>query len=225
MKRTIKPLGSLIVGYVLVIVSIILLIFGITFLSIGLIEDKNFIEAEATVKTIINNEEERYINISFEVDGNVVNTRYPFFNKELDVGDKVKIKYNPNNYDDVIARNKGYLLTSSIVISVSLFMFLYNLFIILGYYKEKNRINKIILNGKKYQANIICVEENNKNTSFGKVPYIIVCEIKVNDIKYVLTSKDVFIDANINGYVGHKIDVYTIDDEFKEYYIDYLKVE
>ena len=69
MKRTIKPLGSLIVGYVLVIVSIILLIFGITFLSIGLIEDKNFIEAEATVKTIINNEEERYINISFEVDG------------------------------------------------------------------------------------------------------------------------------------------------------------
>ena len=224
-KRIIRPLPSLIKDIVLVVIGLVLIIIVAIIFFTGISEDKKFISTTATVKTIVENDDERYIVISYEIDGVNYDNHYPYFDANLKVDDIVEIKYNPNDYNDIIARKKGYLFTSITLLFVSVFLIMYNGLLLISYLKEKKRINKLLLSDKKYEALIIAVEENDKNKLSGIVPYIIACTIKLNDKTFNLVSKDIFINADIRGYVNHYVTVYSEDDEFTNYYIDYTEVK
>ena len=94
-----------------------------------------------------------------------------------------------------------------------------------SYFSEKKRISKLLKSEKKYDALIVAVEENDKNKLSGIVPYVLACTITLDDKTFALTSKDIFIDADLKGYVNHYVTVYTEDDEFTNYYIDYMEVK
>lgn len=223
-KRKIKPKTGIILNFILTILGIILFIVGVFILIKGVVQENTYADVNAKVKTIIENDDERYIIVSFSVGENKYDVYYPYFDSTLDIGDVVSIKYNIKDPNKIIARKGGFYFSSIISIFIGIFLFLYNFLAIYSLKKEYERIEYLIKNGKKYEALIIAIEEDNKNTCFGHVPYIIACMLKLNEKTYNLVSKDIYIDANISGYVNHYIDVYTSDDEFTNYYIDYMKV-
>ncbi len=224
-KRIIIPRGSLIKNIVFVSIGFIALIIALVVLIKGLNEDSKFVSTNAIVKTIVENQDERYIIVSYDVDGTTYDAHLPYFDATLDIGDNIQIKYNPNDYTEINSRRKGYLFTSISLLFVALFIITYTGFSLLSFLKEKQRITYLLTNGKKYEAIIIAVEENEKNKLSGIVPSILACTISLNDKTYALTSKDIFIEANLSGYVNKHVSVYTEDDEFTNYYIDYMEVK
>ena len=163
--------------------------------------------------------------MEYEYDGTHYIAQYPYFDSLLDIGDEVDIKFNPNDKTDIIARNKGFYFTSILGIFVGAFVFMYKGFIIISFYKEDRRIKKILEKGKVYQGIIRSVEEDSRNTSFFKTPFMISVEVDVEGKTLYLNSRDIFTDEDLKAKVEKKINVYILDDEFKDYYINYKEIE
>ncbi|MCR5422176.1 MAG: hypothetical protein K6E74_00865 [Bacilli bacterium] len=225
MTSSIKPKISLIFDFIMCILGFMLLLAGISVLVKGSIDEKNYIKAKAEVREIIENEEERKIFVEYEYDGTHYIAQYPYFDSLLDIGDEVDIKFNPNDKTDIIARNKGFYFTSILGIFVGAFVFMYKGFIIISFYKEDRRIKKILEKGKVYQGIIRSVEEDSRNTSFFKTPFMISVEVDVEGKTLYLNSRDIFTDEDLKAKVEKKINVYILDDEFKDYYINYKEIE
>ena len=224
-KRIIKPKSAIIGDIIFLVLGIILFTLGAFVLIKGLVQEKGFKEAQASVKTIVENDEERYIIVAFDTDEGAHEARLPYFDARLDISDEILIKYNPNDPTVISARRGGYLFTSILALFIGLFVFLYKGFYLLSFVKEDKRIKELISSGIKIEAKIVAVELNNKNTLYGHIPYIITATYQTDEKEFVLTSKDIFIDANISAYNNHKVLVYTSDLEFNNYYIDYTEVK
>ena len=224
-NRIIKPKSAIIEDIIFLVVGLILLILSSFVLIKGLIQDSKYLDTKATVKTIIENDDERYIIVSYSVEGLDLEAKYPFFDARLDLDDVVDIKYNPSNPSEITARRGGYLFTSIVGIFIAAFMMIYKGLILYSFLKEKKRVAYLTTKGIKVDAKIVAVEENNKNMIHRHIPSIITCTYEMGDNSFVLTSKDIFIDANISGYVGKNVAVYTEDLDFNNYYIDYTEVK
>ena len=223
--RIIIPKSSLVKDIILAIVGFIIFAIAAFVFIKGNIEENRFISTTATVKTIVENDDERYIVVSYEIDGGEYEAHLPYFDATLKIDDNVNIKCNPDDYTEITARKQGYLFTSSVLLFVGVFLFMYNWLLLKSYFSEKKRITKLLASTKKYDALIVAVEENDKNKLSGIVPYIIACTITLNEKTFNLVSKDIFINADIRGYVNHYVTVYSEDDEFTNYYIDYTEVK
>ncbi|MBP5407567.1 MAG: hypothetical protein J6Y42_00320 [Bacilli bacterium] len=225
MTSSIKPKVSLIFDIIICILGFILFAAGTFVLVKGIVDENTYVSTSAKVKTVIENDEERYIIVEYEVEGNDYEARFPYFDSFLDVGDEVDIKYNKDNYEEIIARNKGFYFTSILAIFVGVFVFLYKGFIVISFYKEDKRIKSILERGKVYQGTIKSVEENTRNTTFSKVPFVLSVEVTIEDKTYYLNSRDIFTDDDLKACVEKKINVYVLDAEFKDYYINFKEIE
>ena len=82
-------------------------------------------------------------------------------------------------------------------------------------------MEKLISLNKTIDASIICVEEYDKEIKNNVIPKIIYCVY--NDIEFKSTY--IWESANLSGIVGHKIKVYYENDDYKNYYVDYTRVD
>ena len=224
-KRIIKPKSAVVGDIVYILLGLILFILGLFVLIKGIVQDKGYIETSSHVKTIVENDDERYIIVSFDANGETYDARLPYFDARLDISDEVIIKYNPEDPVNITARRGGYFFTSILALFVGIFVFLYKAFTLLSFLKEVKRVKYLIEKGIKVEARIVAIELNNKNTLYGHVPFIITATYNSGDKEYVLTSKDIYIDANIEAYNNHMISVYSADIDFNNYYIDYTEVK
>lgn len=224
-KRIIIPKSAIIGDIIFLSLGLILLILGAFVLIKGLIQNRNFVETQASVESVVENDDERYILVKFDAKGETYHVRLPYFDASLDLDDVVVIKYNPQNPEEISARRGGYLFTSLLALFIGLFVFLYKGLYLVAFVKENARVKLLISTGIKIEAQIVACELNNKNTMYGHVPYIITATYKTDDKEFVLTSKDIYIDANISAYTNHMVSVYTSSLEFNNYYIDYTEVK
>ena len=224
-KRIIKPRSALVGDIVFLALGLILFILGAFVLIKGLVQEKGYIEATSHVKTVVENEDERYIIVSFDANGNTYDARLPYFDARLDISDEVIIKYNPENPEEITARRGGYVFSSILALFIGLFVFLYKGFFLLSFIKESKRVKYLIEKGIKVEAKIVACELNNKNTLYGHVPFIITATYNSGEKEYVLTSKDIYVDANFAAYNNHMVSVYSADTDFNNYYIDYTEVK
>lgn len=209
----------------LLIIGLLLICLGVYLLANGIITNALYVETESKVLTVYDDGNERYIVVTFSVNEEQYDVNYPYWNENLDIGDMVTIYYNPNNPNEINARENGYIFSSIVSLVIGAGLFIFSLLTLISYRKEKRRIDDLIMRGKKYIAKIICVEENEKNISFGVTPKILVVELKVNDKIYTLTSKDIWIKYDMNSCINHEVSVYSTDSVFSNYFIDFTEIK
>lgn len=218
---------------VIFVIGIAIFAFGISILFKGINIKKNTEAVDAKVMTIIVEEAEydefgnkvdkdlyRYILISYEVDGVVYNNRLPYFDESLDIGSIVTVYYFLDDPSMIAGSNK-YLLQSILMIAIGFILFGFKSIFFVKYYKEEKRVEKLISLNKTVDALIICVEEYDKEIKNNVIPKIIYCVY--NDIEFKSTY--IWESANLSGLVGHKIKVYYENDDYKNYYVDYTRVD
>lgn len=218
---------------VIFVIGIAIFAFGISILFKGINIKKNTAAVDAKVMTIIVEEAEydefgnkvdkdlyRYILISYEVDGVVYNNKLPYFDESLDIGSIVTVYYFLDDPNMISGSNK-YLLQSILMIAIGFILFGFKSIFFVKYYKEEKRVEKLIGLNKTIDASIICVEEYDKEIKNNVIPKIIYCVY--NDIEFKSTY--IWESANLSGLVGHKIKVYYENDDYKNYYVDYTRVD
>ena len=111
-------------------------------------------------------------------------------------------------------------MQSVLLIAIGLLIVVFKSIYLVKYFKEKKRIEFLLKRNKYIEAEIICVEEIEKEISYSVVPKIFVCEYEGKELK----SSLIWEQSRLNGYVGHKVVIYYEDSTFNNYYIDYTKV-
>lgn len=105
----------------------VILAFGL-FCFISDYKCKDFVAANATIVEVKNTEDGIY-GVSYEVDGQIIKVddvlEIPAGNR---VGDVVDIRYNPNNYNDIIYGDSGNKFIIPIIGGLFLIFGLLNLF-------------------------------------------------------------------------------------------------
>lgn len=220
MKRKIVLPIAYYISYLILFVGIVLFVFGSVVLGKGIYNKKNTSPVEAKVMTIIENDEERYILITYTVDGKQYNAELPYFDGTLDIGDYVTVYYYNNNHQEINGSNK-YLLQSIILILCGLCIIVYKGMFFAKYFKEKKRIEFLKKRNRYELLEIICVEEIEKEISYGVVPKVIICVLGDKEIK----SSYIWENYKLDALVGHKVKVYHEDSSYKNYYVDYTEVE
>lgn len=225
--------SSLIYSFIAFAIGIIIFSLGTTVLVKGIINRHNTLPIEAKVMTIIFEDAEydehgnkidkdlyRAIYIQYKVDGIVYDTKLPYYDETLDIGSKVIVYYKIDNPSEIIGSNR-FVLQSSIMIVIGLVLICVKAVFFVRYFKEEKRIKYLLSLNKYFDASIICVEEYEKEIKNNVVPKRIYCMYQ--NIEY--KSNLIWEDANLNALVDHKVKVYYENDDYKNYYVDYTKVE
>ena len=208
------------VSYIILFIGLIVFVFGLVILGKGIYNKNNTLPVEAKVMTIVENEEERYILISYDVNGKEYVNELPYFDASLDIGSYVTVYYFPNN-PSKINGSVNYQLQSFLLIVIGALVILVKTLYFVKYFKEKKRINNLLSKEQYIELEIICVEEIEKELSYGVVPKVIICEYNEKEYK----SSYIWENASLNAYVGHKVKMYYEDNTFNNYYIDYTEVK
>ncbi len=220
MKRKIVLPIAYYVSYLILFVGVALFAFGSVVLGKGIYNKNNTSPVEAKVMTVIENDDERYILITYTVEGKQYNAELPYFDGTLDIGDKVTVYYYNDNPQEINGSDK-YLLQSIILILCGLCIIIYKGLFLIKYFKEKKRIELLKKRNRCELLEIICVEEIEKEICYGVVPKVIICVLGDKEIK----SSFIWESYKLDALVGHKVKVYYEDSSYKNYYVDYTEVE
>lgn len=219
-RKIVLPISH-IVSYIILSIGLLVFIIGLVVLGKGIYNKKHTLPIEAKVMTIVNNEDEReqYTLISYSVDGKTYTVELPYLDPSLDIGSIVTVYYFVDNPSE-ISGSVRYQLQSVLLIAIGLLIVVFKSIYIVKYFKEKKRIEFLLKRNKYIEAEIICVEEIEKEISYSVVPKIFVCEYEGKELK----SSLIWEQSRLNGYVGHKVKIYYEDSTFNNYYVDYTKV-
>ena len=218
-ERVIEPKISILGSYVSLIIAIIIIVIASIILGNGINFKNNGVEVTATVTNIVENESERSIYIEYEVEGTKYINKLGYWDEELDLHSSVDIiclKDDPLK----ISGDNNFLLLSIMLYAISIAICLMSFFNLKKYYKEKNRIYKLLKEGIKREGTVVCSEELNvySNNTFNAWALTATIEDEVfNSSKYWV--KEPLLEVK-----DAKIDIYIDRNDKNNYYIDLLSI-
>ena len=213
---------KLLVTLVILIIGLGLISYGTYLFYVDKVLSKVSIEINATIKEVNYDTTPNKITIYYDVKG----TRYENiieYNDEVTVNDKIPIKYNKNNPQNLIPEEKS-ILALILVLSSAIFLIigLSNLLTILI---KKCHIAFLKKNGILINVDIegFYINTNAKMIN-GRHPYKLraSCINSNNGIKYVFESENIYDDANrkLSNYTEKTIPVYLNKKNTYDYYLD-----
>ncbi|MFA6842982.1 MAG: DUF3592 domain-containing protein [Bacilli bacterium] len=220
MNREIIPKNKKISYFILIGLSAIILVLGAINLVKRIEYDAVGIRVTSTITGITStNDTDQYLIIKYVTeDGRVYRTEIRDYDDTLDIGDSIEIEYLPKNPELFISNpDTSVYYVNSFLILFGLFMGSIYIIKISNYYKEKKRINKLIVNGTQKVAKILCVEENAKKSNFGIKPFKIAC---IDNLEVTYVSRDIWLKELPRGYVGKNIVIYIDLDNDGNYFVD-----
>lgn len=218
-KRVIEPKISILGSYVSLIIAIIIIVTASIILGNGIKFKNNGVEVTATVTNIVENESERSIYIEYEVEGTKYVNKLGYWDEELDLHSNVNIVCLKDNPLKISGKN-NFLLLSIMLYVISVGICLMAFFNLKKYYKEKNRIYKLLKEGIKREGTVVCSEELNvySNNTFNAWALTAIIDDEVfNSSKYWV--KEPLLEVK-----DAKIDIYIDRNDSDNYYIDLLSI-
>lgn len=218
-ERVIEPKISILGSYVSLIIAIIIIVTASIILGNGIKFKNNGVEVTATVTNIIENESERSIYIEYEVEGTKYVNKLGYWDEELDLHSNVNIVCLKDDPLKISGKN-NFLLLSIMLYVISVGICLMAFFNLKKYYKEKNRIYKLLKEGIKREGTVVCSEELNvySNNTFNAWALTAIIDDEVfNSSKYWV--KEPLLEVK-----DAKIDIYIDRNNKNNYYIDLLSI-
>ncbi len=218
-KRVIEPKISILGSYVSLIIAIIIIVIASIILGNGIKFKNNGVEVTATVTNIVENESERSIYIEYEVEGTKYVNKLGYWDEELDLHSNVNIVCLKDDPLKISGKN-NFLLLSIMLYVISVGICLMAFFNLKKYYKEKNRIYKLLKEGIKREGTVVCSEELNvySNNTFNAWALTAIIDDEVfNSSKYWV--KEPLLEVK-----DAKIDIYIDRNDKNNYYIDLLSI-
>lgn len=218
-KRVIEPKISILGSYVSLIIAIIIIVIASIILGNGIKFKNNGVEVTATVTNIVENESERSIYIEYEVEGTKYVNKLGYWDEELDLHSNVNIVCLKDDPLKISGKN-NFLLLSIMLYVISVGICLMAFFNLKKYYKEKNRIYKLLKDGIKREGTVVASEELNvySNNTFNAWALTAIIDDEVfNSSKYWV--KEPLLEVK-----DAKIDIYIDRNDKNNYYIDLLSI-
>lgn len=168
----------------------------------------------------------RRVFVSYEINGIEFNDiKLRETDSSLSKGDNVTIYYKENNPEDIRRKQEGFKRNIP-------FNILGIVMIIVGFirFKYVNKIENLLLNGKKVYAQVISVKENDNSTIKSLIPkshhheirktYIVNCKyVSESNVIYYFKSDPIYQDARFL-IEGKTVPVYINPRDSKDYYVD-----
>lgn len=220
MNGKIIPKNKKISYFILIGLSLIILVLGAINLVKRVKYDVVGIKVTSIISdTITTNDTDQYLVIKYVTEEGIeYNAEIRDYDETLDIGDSIEIEYLPKNPELFIVNlDTSVYYVNSFLILFGLLMGVVYIIKISNYYKEKKRINELIIKGKQKTAKILCVEENAKKSNLGIRPFKIAC-IDNDEVTYI--SHDIWMKEIPRGYVGKSIVIYIDSDNIKNYFVD-----
>ena len=137
------------VSYLILFVGFVIFVFGLVILGKGIYNKQNTLAVEAKVMTIVEDETDRYIMISYNVDGKEYVNELPYFDATLDIGSFVTVYYYKNN-PSKISGSVNFQLQSLLLIVVGISLVVLKTLYFVKYFKEKKRINELLVKNQYF---------------------------------------------------------------------------
>lgn len=161
------------------------------------------------------------IIINYTYNGKEYRTELGYFSEDIRIAQEVIIFVNKDNPKDFIYEGtNNFGLYFCMIVGGVMFVFS------LGYFfinRHNNNVNKLLLTkGKKIQAEILYVDEDEKRTSFNKHPFIFTCVYKNEEegTETIFISESIYCKNAGTYYIGKKVDVFVEENNMDNYYID-----
>ena len=196
--------------------SVILLIIGLIFMGVAIglnvndsVKKSNWIMKEATIVDIDHYKE--VIKLSYTYNNLVYQRNSSIYSSFSDIGDIIIIYVNPDNPIKFYEKETSIIFI--VFYCVSIPFVTAGLFMISSYFKNKNRVQLCLDNGRKRVAKVLEI----KKTCFyyNYQPYYVL-KVIYNNIEY--KSEKFLLPETLNLNMDVVVDVYIIDE--KNYYVD-----
>lgn len=219
-------------------IAIMLTIMGAIFFIIGLMVIKNEMSFKSksieTVAEITDIETYRsrdntdhIVYIKYIVNNKVYNEVLNYWNSGMSVGEEVNILYNPDNPNEMTAKNSSYFAFIFPVIGG--ITFIIGILILINKIKRKNMKSELLKNGDYITAEIEEIIYNTSYTVNGRHPYIITCrwENPADGNTYLFKSENIWYnpasiieERNITTFP-----VYINRNNLKKYFMSLENIE
>lgn len=215
MKVKTVPKFKLIINWIVLFVSLIFLIFG---LSTTYNNIKFYVlgsKIDATIIVVVDEEDEAYLEFRYEVDNIKYYGKAHNVDSAYNVNDSISIYYLNSNPEEYLLLSSSKWI-SYVFISVFLPLSIIYLIILIKYYKYTFKVKKLIKINKYFEATITDIITDDNNELYGIIPYTIICTFNDKTYKSKLIYDSIKDPRTIIGYnikVYYENDFYFIDSD------------
>ena len=204
------------VGGIFILVGLILLLVGGVFISSSSEFFKNAQKTEGRIEQLWDG---RTV-VSYEVDGQEMESRLSFHSSNMRIGDPITIYVNKENPLEIRSRIGDALLWIFILVGgIELILGI----CLLGYSIKKAKTQKNLREeGRRIYATVVGIGINRKISSNYRHPYVLYCEYQELDGKREFVSDSIW-ERPDEELIGSQIPVYV--DDKGNYVVDYKPVK
>lgn len=212
-KRT--RISSFFFNIALIFLALLILALGIYSLIKTIVINNTYVLTEGRITSIYEDEGFEMFEIKFPFDGEEHVAAIRSFDSEKMEGDLVKIYVNPNDCSEIRYQIKDNYVSSFALIGISLLVLALNLIFLIKALLLNKKISVITSKGTKVLAKIISVEEDDKD--YTRVPKNV--QVILEDGR-TIQSENLYITYSILSYTNKYVNVYMVDDDVNQAYID-----
>ena len=218
-----------IVSSVFMLIGIILIIVGVVIFNYTENFKENGIETVAEITGIHRYKQSAndygkntQVYVKYKVDGREYDQKLKYYVSDMQIGQEVRIYYNPNNPSSIQSA-EGRSIVTLIPFGLGIIFFLIGIIILVIKGNKKKLKTRLVENGRKVYADIDEVTINWGYSVNRKHPYNIICKWQESSGNiYLFKSENVWFepDSIIEARNIKQLPVYIDEDDFKKYYVE-----
>lgn len=212
-----KNNASEVIGILFTVMGLALIIGAVCSFITGISFNSKMPETTAIITDIVRHKKSHTVWIEYTVDGNTYEKSLGYYSSSMNIGDEVKIHYDPSNPSRF--KKVGYIHNIIIIFFGDIFGGI-GIWFAAKSIKDKKRKKFLIDNGTVVYATIKEVMKDRSTKVNGRHPYMIRCEVYDQYSQQILsyTSESCFND--LYSFIGADVKVYVDPASPSNAYVD-----